>query len=358
MSRYQLTQRLLALLLVGLVVAPEALSAEAPNVAAIDVYGSSQITIEQIEAKVGRRLREMENLRSASEREAASELRAKIEAEIEGMGEFAYVRISRIQYFKEGRPIYLTIDLVDTADADTRLAFASAPTGKPLADPDGLLAAWQGYEKTAMSLMSQGKLGQAERACPAFHCIVGFAHPELESYGTLFETKVPEHRETLAKILMESSDEVQRGSAAYLLAHINDGQELVTALLPATRDPSYLVRNNVLRVLQQVAREQKDLDIPLEPIVQALNFPATTDRNKSLALLDGLANRPALRGAIARQAGTTLIEILKLVQPNNHDYAYSILKKISGQDFGEHNVDAWRAWLDQYLVPPTESIKE
>jgi hypothetical protein len=100
-----------------------------------------------------------------------------------------------------------------------------------------------------------------------------------------------------------------------------------------------------MRVLSQVAEERRHVAIPLDPLLQALDFPATTDRNKSLATIDALASRPEPKRILIREAGPKLIEILKLLQPNNHDYAYSILKKISGKDFGERNYDAWHTWL-------------
>lgn len=40
-----------------------------------------------------------------------------------------------------------------------------------------------------------------------------------------------------------------------------------------------------------------------------------------------------------------LVEMLALKQPNNHDFAYRILKQVSGRDLGEHAVESWRAWL-------------
>jgi hypothetical protein len=36
-----------------------------------------------------------------------------------------------------------------------------------------------------------------------------------------------------------------------------------------------------------------------------------------------------------------LIKLLRLLQPNNHSIAQSILKKVSGKDFGERNYKAW-----------------
>ncbi len=319
---------------------------EWPELAGLDVFGSSQVTAEQIESRVGKRLRKLEFLRTRGAREDAQALRQAIETEIGTLGNFAYVRVSRIQYFKEGKPIYVTIDLVDAIDTESRMAFKPEPTGEPSVDPEGLLAAWQEYQRTAMSLLSEGKLAPEMPECPAFHCIAGFEHPDLENYGSLFEAKAKRHKAALKEVLSESSDFEQRRSAAYLLAHTDDGTDLVATLLPAIRDPSLTVRNAVLRVLQQVAREQRDLEIPLDPILQALDFPATTDRNKSLAVLDGLAERPDLRSEIARRAGPKLLEILALQQPNNHDYAYSILKKVSGEDFAARDEAAWKLWLE------------
>jgi len=38
--------------------------------------------------------------------------------------------------------------------------------------------------------------------------------------------------------------------------------------------------------------------------------------------------------------------MLRLEQPNNHDYAYKILKAISGQELGERDYAAWESWLN------------
>jgi len=37
--------------------------------------------------------------------------------------------------------------------------------------------------------------------------------------------------------------------------------------------------------------------------------------------------------------------MLRLRQPNNHDFAHSILKQISGRSFGDREYAAWEAWL-------------
>ena len=102
----------------------------------------------------------------------------------------------------------------------------------------------------------------------------------------------------------------------------------------------------MLRVLAVIANDHPEIAIPLDPVLEALQFPTTTDRNKASAILAGLARRPEHRAAIRANAGPALIAMLALAQPNNHDFAYEILKLISSRDLGEHAIAEWRAWLD------------
>jgi hypothetical protein len=109
--------------------------------------------------------------------------------------------------------------------------------------------------------------------------------------------------------------------------------------------PFWHCLNNAMRVLATIANEHHEVAIPLEPIVVALDHPLTTDRNKAAAILDGLSRHDDNKPIIRARAGTTLVAMLALRQPNNHDIAYTILKTISGRDFGPRDVEAWRSWL-------------
>jgi hypothetical protein len=92
--------------------------------------------------------------------------------------------------------------------------------------------------------------------------------------------------------------------------------------------------------------------VPLDPILDALVFPATTDRNKASAVLAGLTRREEHREAIAGRAGPVLLEMLRLQQPNNHDFAYMILTTISGKDYGERDYARWEAWVEKATEKP------
>jgi hypothetical protein len=50
---------------------------------------------------------------------------------------------------------------------------------------------------------------------------------------------------------------------------------------------------------------------------------------------------------LIHHADIPLLTILAMKQPNQQEFAYMIMKELSGQDFGEHNQQAWLAWIKQ-----------
>jgi len=89
-------------------------------------------------------------------------------------------------------------------------------------------------------------------------------------------------------------------------------------------------------------------DYPVEDLIRALDFPDTTDRNKAAATLAMLAKTPKYRDAIRADAVPTLLKLLRLKQPNNHDWAYAALKEVSGKTFGDRDYDAWENWASRH----------
>lgn len=226
------------------------------------------------------------------------------------------------------------------------MTFDPAPAGTH-ADPDGLLALWDEYEDKAMGMLMSGTVKHDAEPCPFWHCFT-FAHPSLVRYREAFAKRVPAVERELVAVLREERRDSRRAAAAYLLAHLVSGERVVELLLPSIRDPSELVRNNAMRVLAMIAMHRPEIAIPIAPILAALRYPTTLDRNKASAILAGLTSREL--GAKAREqiiagAGELLVDMLALKQPNNHDFAYRILKQVSGRDLGEHAVESWRAWL-------------
>jgi hypothetical protein len=323
--------------------APTPPRAEDPALARFDLFGSTQITREQVIGKVGAPIAKL--VAAVDRGDDTKALRAEITTAVEQMGSFAFVDLSAITYFGTGSAggTFITLDLVDEADRAARMTFAAEPTGQ-VPDPDGLLALWAEYEDEMWAVL-QAKGGATDADCPAWHCLT-FDDPTLAPYLEAFETRVPAQEEALARVLRDDADEQDRARAAFLLAHVDDGPRVVGYEIASFRDPSALVRNNAMRVIALMAINHPEVDIPLAPVLHTLRFPTTTDRNKALAILSGLSKKPVVAAAIIADAGPLLLELLRLTQPNNHDFAYQILKDASGEAYPERDYASWQAWLD------------
>jgi len=316
-----------------------------PRLQGIDLFGSDRLNARQIQSKFADQIEKMVSaIYENADYDAGMNLRQEVISEINRMGKFAFVELSSVLY--SNGDVYVTVDLVDEADRSARIQF-SAPPEKEFADPDGLLALWEEYENAAQALWRKGELNFEKMRCPALHCTYGFDHPALKKYEQPFQSKVPANKQALIRILREDRNGQHRAYAAFLLAHTQDPVELTRVLLPSIPDPDGTVRNNVMRVLGEIAGKRKEVPIPIEMIIKALNYPATTDRNKALYVLDGLADSPANREIITERAGELLVRLLQLSQPNNHVFAYSILKKISGQNYAERDYKSWGEWVEK-----------
>lgn len=271
---------------------------------------------------------------------------AGLAAQIRAGGDFAYVKPSLVTY-SETQTSYLTVDIVDRRDAEQRMPFRKPPEGL-YPDPGQLLVAWGAYYDKVFDLVRRGQLWPPPADCPSFHCLGDPRQPDLAHFTAPFAS-VADHGDELALILRDDARAEHRATAAFLLAYLADGNTVVTDLLPAIHDSSALVRNNALRVLAEIALHHPEIDIPIDPVIEALSFPATSDRDKAAATLERLLTRPdgaRLHRQVARDAGRVLLAMLALAQPNNHDFAYKILKQISGQSYGARDYEAWRGWLD------------
>lgn len=318
-----------------------------PALKGVDLYQSDQLTTEEVRAEFQNDLEALAEAQSDGDYERFGALYTSILEGVRAKGNFAYVDLSPVQYYRDGDDVfYVTVDVVDVRDSTARMRFRPPPADT-LADPGDLIAAWQDYQQEAIALLRSDQLPPLEDgACPALHCLTGFDHPALEPYLERFEHGVPQHRAALTGVLRRDAREAHRAAAAFLLAHTSNAQALADSLLPALRDPSSTVRNNAVRVLMALAWQGADL--PPAPFVEALRYPSTTDRNKAAYVLDALARRPGA-GAEIMPAVPALLDLLRLQQPNNHAPAYSILKKLSGKDFGERDYAAWERWATRAM---------
>ncbi len=323
----------------------------------LDVYKTNSITAEEVDRKYQKEITQIAKyliaLNAMPNMQSAIDLKGPLNVVMDGVrksGDFSYVGMTPVVY-PGGKKIGISIDVVDKSDAKRLQGMTMAPVGS-YSDPNGLLASWGAYEEYGRNHLFNATMKAMLEDCPAYHCLFGFNDPAVKKYAVLFNTEVPKYKNELVTILRNDKDEMKRGTAAFLLAHLKDGNEVISILTPSMRDPSSGVRNNVMRVLLEAVTKVNDLDFPVEEAVHALSYPTTTDRNKDLYLLGSLAEKPRYRQYIKDHACHALLEQYHLVQLNLHSGAYSALKNISGKDYAMDDVAAWESWVAKNCPAP------
>ncbi|WP_367607607.1 HEAT repeat domain-containing protein [Legionella sp. W05-934-2] len=323
-----------------------------------DIYGVDEKTKQLISAAcsdlMSEHLAYMSKLFTSPTNPSESELRYKeiIELKIldkaKQFGHFSHAKLSSVHYPTD-KKIYVTLDLVNETDKyripkqiKTR-AHADYPHKKEVNE---LFAIWYAYQDRQYDLIRKNQMDFGKLTCPVTHCIWGFNDKELKETLPKIKQAVAKHKADLIEIIKHSTHDQKRADAVFILAHDDNYIELASFLINYTDDSSEMVRNNVMRVLGAIAfkHELKQLDI--QRILDALNYPYVSDRNKAAYVLLGIAkHNPATHSVIIHQAGDTLLQLLKLQQPNNHDFAYHILKEISKKSYGERDYLSWKNWL-------------
>lgn len=263
---------------------------------------------------------------------------------------FLFVDFQIITYpEKDNNKSYMTIEVIDKQHPE-RLRFINnesivADKNLKRAHKPDLIESMITYNNIGMELVLNHKMVPDSSACPVYHCAFGFNHPKLKPYLATFNMGVIKERALILKTLNHDPDPERRAAAAYLIGHFRDPHEIILILSPHISDRHEGVRNDVMRVIGATMMKSKINDIDVMPFLDALDSPYTTDRNKALFILFTAVDAQQLKAVILQKGGDQLLALLKLKQPNNHDWAYQILKKMSGKDFGSTNVVAWTKWV-------------
>lgn len=338
-------------LLLACAAAP-ARAASSATLMGVDVYGTDRFTAADVEARFGAKLRAWVDRRNSADRSKvavgfAEELRARIEGEVLKAWDLGWARLSWLDYFtSESRAAFITVDVVERADMKTRLPYR-APPAKELVDESGLLALWQRYYDAGWALVRAGQLKTDRPACPAFYCQWGSQTPELKAMEEKIVAGIPAQRDFLLKAASEDRDPAHRASAIYLLSYLRNGAEISHLLLPALTDHDVEVRAAAMRVFSDLAIYHPEVYLPIERIAAMLDYPMVEDRNKALAVVMGLADRPEYRDYVLRHATDYLLKLLALKQPANHDLAYAVLGILSRQSYPASDLAAWRDWAQR-----------
>lgn len=327
----------------------------------MDVYGTNEKKAAKIINQFGTEIAAYAQCHAAEHRlkpECQFEKQAKIKKtiieKIRKNGDFAYVNISTVTYpeMREHPGIreFITIDVVEKKDK-SRVAYLAQFKSKNFnknikksQELDRLIKQWASYENVGLELFYKQEI-RSVKNCSAYHCTWGFEHADLKKYQAVFDKEVPKYKTKLVETLKRDPDENRRSAAACLLAHIKNGKELVDILTPSISDPSEEVRNDVMRVLESTLAIVKPTNFNIDPIIQALDSPVLTDRNKALCMIMSLSEQPKYARYVAEHAGASLMASLKMIQPNLHSAAYVVSQRISGKTYGEHDYELWQNWF-------------
>ena len=316
------------------------------------VYRSNQVTRQDLVDRYGVRFQEIADLmktplsfKSKADHKRAKQTFESIKSDIKKSGDFEYVHVTVLLYPQEQK-IYFNVDLVDKHDK-ARMPKFTDKYNKNIPDKYNLIPQWQAYEKSGMDISFKEKNPSLFKSCSAFHCLFGFEHQKLAKYENIFNSLVPKEKSDLIQILKSDKDPFKRKSAAFLLAHIKDGRELIKILTPSIQDIDEGVRNNVTRVLGLTFQKVKDADFPIDQVVKMLDSPYFVDRNKALMLAASLGEQPKYANYLRAHAKKELMDELRLSAINNNHVPYGLLRTISGKTYAENDYRSWENWLNQ-----------
>lgn len=286
--------------------------------------------------------------------------RKQLIAEIARRGQFEFVDLQTV-FYSQDNPIYTTLEIIDSAHAARKRFLTQSAThgffsrvvswwwriGHTYSLRPDVIQQMIHYQALVTHLWMTHQLDDDPNDCPAYHCIASFHYPSLQPYFSLFQQAVVKDKEWIRTTLYHDPDPERRAAAALLIGHFNDPKEIISLLSSSVADPDPAVRNNVLRVIAATLYRAHLSDIDSLPFIALLDSPYVTDRNKALNILIVLAANPREKIKIIQYGGKQIVALLSLTQPDNHDLAYTLLKKLSHQHFGEHDERRWREWVNR-----------
>ncbi len=331
--------------------------------AAVDIYGTSNRNVQNILKKHNKEIAELEaKIKEAIQSAPAgdnddrpepplvSDIKKRQRALIDELKKengFLFVDM-QVVFFPDTQEVHSTVEVVDKEHPE-RLRFLApkrshdGPGKRKTHTPD-LIDTMIKYDNITFDMMRLNQL-KSVPPCPVYHCAFDFENPKLKPYLAIFNKGAIKEKTFILDTLQHDPDPERRAAAAFLVGHFQDPHQILSVLLPQVTDKDDGVRNNVMRVIGTTMEKAKIHDIDVNPFLEAIDSPYDTDRNKALVVLLNAAESKSIQKQIIQKGGNNLLALLRLEQPNNHDWAYLILKKISGKDFGSTNVTAWSKWV-------------
>ncbi|MGQ3889827.1 HEAT repeat domain-containing protein [Legionella sp. CNM-1927-20] len=263
---------------------------------------------------------------------------------------YAFVDFQTIYYPAE-KNYYTTIEVV-RQDERHRLHYIQPKVNVSLnkTSQNDLIAKRIKFDQLEMRLLNENKIDLNDSTCPVYHCVSGFNNPALQPYLSVFNKGAIIQKELIKKTLTEDPNPERRAAAAFLVGHFKDPKEIIATLSAGINDRNETVRNNVMRVIGQTMEKTHFFDIDANKVLPLIDSPYTTDRNKALFILSSAVKSQKNKKIILEKGRKRLVNILRLKQPNNHEFAYLILKEISGKNYSDKDIQSWQEWLKSVKV--------
>lgn len=261
-------------------------------------------------------------------------------ANIKNSAHFAFVDLQTV-YYPATASIYTTMEVIEDPN-DQRMRFVPVSTNpfftefklklnrirRGILQNKDVIDSMQEFDALDTQLLLNHQLDNDTNDCPAYHCLSSFRHPQLKPYFTLFQQGVLQDKPWIVTTLRHDPDPERRAAAAFLVGHFSDPKEIITLLSGSIDDPASQVRNNALRVITTTLFKTKLNTIDCTPFIKLLDSPYVTDRNKALNILITLADDALCASQIRQDATHALSKLVLSTQPNNHDEANALIKKL------------------------------
>ena len=260
-----------------------------------------------------------------------------LDQKLRATGKFAYSQVSSTDF--GNRKSYLSVDVVEKGD-EKRLIFNPAPTGS-VAVPQDLLDWVRRYEKASFQVF-QVKPRETKDINDGHYMD---ADEGLRQYQEKMLEMVPPNYDVLVKALKEDKDPVKRAECATLLGYAKDKKAVILPLEDALKDPVVEVRASAARSLVPIAylAAHTSIPFPLDPVLEMIHYPTSSDRTKAVAILLQLSADPVYHATIRERAGGVLVEMAAAHQPAQQQHSLTLLTIITGEKFGK-DLAKWDAW--------------
>ena len=310
----------------------------------IDVFGSDQVSAEDIRDNWGDELAVLANLLKSQDHLGFTEKRKELIEAAGQSGVYSFVDLAVFEQYLPEYGVHVTIDLVDPVDEESRLNYGQRPLGDPV-DPDSLIAKWIAYDKAARLVRDRD--GTISTSCNYFHCVWGYNDPALVEFGDYFKTHVRDNQAALRTILSIDKDHENREAAMFLLAHGNSQKEVLASARLAIGDAHPVVRAAGLEIMSSLSSKRPDL-IDLDEVLGFLNAPTVRERAAAIQVVRQLSGPLTNRERILAEGGASLVSMMQLDQPANGLPSYELLKKASGRDdLSRFDETAWIELVEQ-----------